>query len=82
MRDSKDDTTGKPGFYPWHSPPCWSFRTVMSLASGCVTLAVTLVQLVKPNADKRVRLFVYHGVLVEAETVGFGSLNDCWVKHA
>ena len=47
-------TSGKPGFYPWRSPPCWSFRAVMGLASWCVTLAVTLVQLVNLNVVKKV----------------------------
>ena len=47
-------TFGKSGFYPWCSPPCWSFREVMGLASWCVTLAVTLVQLVNLNAVERV----------------------------
>ena len=50
-------TPGKPGFYSWRSPPCWSFRAVMGLASWCLTLAVTLVQLVNLNAVKRVQLF-------------------------
>ena len=70
MRDSKAATTGKPGFYPWRSPPCWFFRAFMGVASWCVTLAVTLIQLVILNAVKRVQLFVYHGILAEAETVG------------
>ena len=47
-------TSGKPGFYPWRSSPCWSFSAVMGLASWCVTLVVTLVQLVNLNAVKRV----------------------------
>ena len=45
---------GKPGSYPWRSPPFWAFRAVMGWASWCVTLIVILVQLVNLNAVKRV----------------------------
>ena len=71
VRDSKAATPGKPCFYPWRSPPYWFFRAVMGVALWCVTLAVTLIQLVNLNVVKRVRLFVYHGILAKAETVGF-----------
>ena len=61
-------TPGKPGFYPWRSPPCCSFRVVMGLASWCVTHVVILVQLVNLNAVERVSALVYQGSLAVAET--------------
>ena len=54
----------------------------MGLASWCVTLAVTLVQLADLYVVKRVLALRYQGILAEAETVGFGSLFDYCVKHA
>ena len=50
-------TPGKPGFYSRRYPPCWSFREFMGLASWCLTLIITLVQLVNLNVIKRVQLF-------------------------